>query len=111
MKSTSLILEEAKSAKAVLCSLDTKTKNDALLKMAAALEENSANILKENAKLEVGLMRYSVENDYIRLTVDTHGAEADQGNFFNFCHNTFSPFGITTYVYFSIRRKECQCCR
>ncbi len=50
MKSTSAILEEAKSAKAVLCSLDTKTKNDALLKMADALVENSGDILRENAK-------------------------------------------------------------
>ena len=50
MKSTSLILEEAKSAKAVLCSLDTKTKNEALLKMADALIENCADILTENAK-------------------------------------------------------------
>ena len=48
MKSTSLILEEAKSAKAVLCSLDTKTKNEALLKMADALIENCAEILTEN---------------------------------------------------------------
>ena len=44
------ILKEAKNAKAVLCSLDTKTKNDALLKMADALVENSAEILSENAK-------------------------------------------------------------
>ena len=50
MKSTSVILEEAKSAKAVLCSLDTKTKNEALLKMADALIENCADILTENAK-------------------------------------------------------------
>lgn len=49
MKSTSVILEEAKSAKAVLCSLDTKTKNEILLKMADALVENSADILAENA--------------------------------------------------------------
>lgn len=48
MKLTSVILEEAKSAKAVLCSLDTKTKNEILLKMADALEENSAEILAEN---------------------------------------------------------------
>ena len=41
---------EAKSTKGVLCSLDTKTKNEALLKMADALEENSAEILSENAK-------------------------------------------------------------
>ena len=50
MKSTSLILEEAKSAKAVLCSLDTKTKNEALLKMTDTLIENCADILTENAK-------------------------------------------------------------
>ena len=50
MKSTFDILKEAKNAKAVLCSLDTKTKNDALLKMADALVENSAEILAENAK-------------------------------------------------------------
>lgn len=50
MKSTSVILEEAKSVKAVLCSLDTKTKNEVLLKMADALVENSDDILSENAK-------------------------------------------------------------
>ncbi len=50
MKSTIDILKEAKSTKGVLCSLDTKTKNDALLKMADALIENSAEILSENAK-------------------------------------------------------------
>lgn len=50
MKSTFDILKEAKNAKAVHCSLDTKTKNDALLKMADALVENSAEILSENAK-------------------------------------------------------------
>ena len=50
MKSTSVILEEAKNAKAVLCSLDTQTKNQILLKMADALIENSAEILAENAK-------------------------------------------------------------
>ena len=50
MKSTLDILKEAKSAKGILCSLDTKTKNDALLKMADALIENSAEILSENAK-------------------------------------------------------------
>ena len=52
MKSTSLILKEAKSAKAVLCSLDTKTKNEALLKMADALIENCADILTENYDVE-----------------------------------------------------------
>ena len=50
MKSTSVILEEAKSAKSVLCSLDTKTKNEILLKMADSLIENCDEILKENAK-------------------------------------------------------------
>ena len=50
MKSTLDILNEAKSTKGVLCSLDTRTKNDALLKMADALIENSAEILSENAK-------------------------------------------------------------
>ena len=50
MKSTLDILKEAKSAKGILCSLDTKTKNDALLKMADALIENSTEILSENAK-------------------------------------------------------------
>lgn len=50
MKSTIEILKEAKSAKAVLCSLDSETKNNALLKMADALEENCDEILSENAK-------------------------------------------------------------
>ncbi len=50
MKSTSVILEEAKSAKSVLCPLDTKTKNEILLKMADSLIENCDEILKENAK-------------------------------------------------------------
>ena len=50
MKSTSDILEQAKNAKSILCSLDTGTKNELLLKMADALVENSDEILKENAK-------------------------------------------------------------
>ncbi len=50
MKSTIDILKEAKAAKAVLCSLDTKTKNQALLSMADALEENCQDILEANAK-------------------------------------------------------------
>ncbi len=50
MKSTSVILEEAKNAKNVLCYLDTKTKNEILLKMADALQENCDEILLENAK-------------------------------------------------------------
>lgn len=50
MKETSEILKEAKAAKAVLCSLPTKTKNEALLKMADALIENCADILKANAE-------------------------------------------------------------
>lgn len=48
MKTTQEILNEAKSAKGVLCSLDTKTKNEALLKMADALVENTSFILAEN---------------------------------------------------------------
>ena len=48
MKSTFDILKEAKAAKAVLCALDTKTKNEALLKMADALEKNSEDILLAN---------------------------------------------------------------
>ena len=50
MKSTSVILEEAKSAKSVLCSLDSETKNKILLKMADSLIENCDEILEENAK-------------------------------------------------------------
>ncbi len=50
MKSTSDILKEAKAAKTVLSSLDTQTKNNALLKMADALVENQKEILKENKK-------------------------------------------------------------
>ncbi|MBE6795442.1 MAG: glutamate-5-semialdehyde dehydrogenase [Ruminococcaceae bacterium] len=48
MKSTFDILKEAKAAKAVLCALDTKTKNEALLRMADALEKNSEAILLAN---------------------------------------------------------------
>ncbi len=48
MKTTQEILSEAKQAKAVLCSLDTNTKNEALLRMADALVENSSFILEEN---------------------------------------------------------------
>ncbi len=50
MKSTSEILKEAKAAKSVLGSLDSETKNKALLKMADALEENCDSILEANAK-------------------------------------------------------------
>lgn len=49
MKATIDILKDAQSAKAVLCSLGSQEKNDALLAMAAALEENSKEILAENA--------------------------------------------------------------
>ena len=75
MKSTFDILKEAKSAKGVLCSLDTATKNNALLKMADALEENSAEILVENAKdlerakgiiSEVMLDRLALSEDRIK---------------------------------------------
>ena len=50
MKSTFDILKEAKAAKAVLCSLNTEEKNNALLKMADALEENCDAILIANAQ-------------------------------------------------------------
>ncbi len=50
MKTTFEILQEAKAVKTVLCTLDTETKNNALLKMADALEENCDFILSENAK-------------------------------------------------------------
>ncbi len=50
MKSTIEILKEAKSVKSVLCSLSSEKKNEALLKMADALIENTEEILFENAK-------------------------------------------------------------
>ena len=50
MKTTFEILQEAKAVKTVLCTLDTETKNNALLKMADALEEDCDFILSENAK-------------------------------------------------------------
>ncbi len=49
MKTTMEILSEAKAAKKVLCSLDSETKNKALLKMAEALVENTEGILSANA--------------------------------------------------------------
>lgn len=50
MKSTLEILKEAKAAKSVLGTLDSETKNKALLKMADALEENCDSILEANAE-------------------------------------------------------------
>ncbi|MGN1317124.1 MAG: glutamate-5-semialdehyde dehydrogenase [Acutalibacteraceae bacterium] len=50
MKSTLEILKEAKAAKSVLGTLDSETKNKALLKMADALEENCDSVLEANAK-------------------------------------------------------------
>lgn len=50
MKATIDILKEAKQAKALLCTLTTEIKNQALLKMADALEENCKDILTANAK-------------------------------------------------------------
>ena len=50
MKTTLDILKEAKAAKTVLCSLSTEEKNNALSKMAEALEENCDAILEANAK-------------------------------------------------------------
>lgn len=50
MKSTLDILKEAKAVKRILFSLDSETKNNALLKMADALIENQKDILEANAK-------------------------------------------------------------
>ena len=50
MKSTSEILKEARAAKSVLGTLDSETKNKALLKMADALVENCDSVLQANAK-------------------------------------------------------------
>ena len=50
MKSTSEILKEAKAAKSVLGTLDSETKNKALLKMADALVENCDSVLQANAE-------------------------------------------------------------
>lgn len=50
MKTTSEILEQAKSAKVALSSLDSQTKNEVLLRMADAIIENADEILSENAK-------------------------------------------------------------
>ena len=50
MKTTQEILVAARSAATELGLLDTKTKNSVLLKMADALAENAARILKANAE-------------------------------------------------------------
>ncbi|MBR5442187.1 MAG: glutamate-5-semialdehyde dehydrogenase, partial [Clostridia bacterium] len=50
MKTTKEILIEAKSAKTILCSLETEAKNNALLAMADALIECQEEILSENKK-------------------------------------------------------------
>ena len=50
MKSTLEILKEAKAAKSVLGTLDSETKNKALLKMADALVENCDSVLQANAE-------------------------------------------------------------
>ena len=50
MKSTSEILKEARAAKSVLGTLDSETKNKALLKMADALVENCDSVLQANAE-------------------------------------------------------------
>lgn len=49
MKSTSDILKEAKNAKSRLAVLETEKKNEALLSMADALEENAEEILLQNS--------------------------------------------------------------
>lgn len=79
MKSTFEILQEAKAVKSVLCTLDTETKNNALLKMAEALEENCDFILSENQKdmenakgtvSEVMLDRLALSKDRIKGMAD-----------------------------------------
>ena len=50
MKSTLEILKEARAAKSVLGTLDSETKNKALLKMADALVENCDSVLQANAE-------------------------------------------------------------
>ena len=79
MKSTFEILQEAKAVKSVLCTLDTETKNNALLKMADALEEDCDFILSENAKdlenakgiiSEVMLDRLALSRDRIKGMAD-----------------------------------------
>ena len=79
MKSTFEILQEAKAVKSVLCTLDTETKNNALLKMAEALEENCDFILSENQKdmenakgtvSEVMLDRLALSRDRIKGMAD-----------------------------------------
>ena len=79
MKTTLEILQEAKAVKNVLCTLDTDTKNNALLKMADALEENCDFILSENAKYlekakgvisEVMLDRLALSEDRIKGMAD-----------------------------------------
>lgn len=79
MKSTGDILKEAKAVKFVLASLDTETKNKALLKMAESLEENSAAILEANAKdmekakgnvSEVMLDRLALTEERIKTMAD-----------------------------------------
>lgn len=50
MKSTSEILKEARAAKSVLGTLDSETKNKALLKMADALVENCDSVLQANTE-------------------------------------------------------------
>ncbi len=79
MKATIDILKAAKAAKAVLCNLTTEIKNQALLKMADALEENSAQILYANAKdmenakgtiSEVMLDRLALSEDRIKGMAD-----------------------------------------
>lgn len=50
MKTTLEILKDAKSVKNILCTLSTEEKNNALLRMADALLQNSEEILSENKK-------------------------------------------------------------
>ena len=64
------ILQQAKAAKSDLAKLSTEDKNNALIAMADALEENCANILAENAK-DVEAARGHISDVMIdRLSLD-----------------------------------------
>ena len=65
---TAEILTAARNGKAMAAVLDTQTKNTALEAMAAALEENAAYILAENAKDMAQANVSDVMRDRLRLT-------------------------------------------
>ena len=70
MKTTREILEDAKKAAPELMLIDGKTRNEALLKMADALEANTERILKANA-LDVEAAREAIGDVMVdRLRLD-----------------------------------------